>query len=390
MKILTVIVLGILLLANTLPAQDKAEYQKKFIWDSEQTILIADFSKIVKPTIQDFKNQVFHFDPVRQDTTGTCWSYCTTSFLESEIFRTQQKHIKLSEMYTVYWEYIEKARRFLREKGNSVFEEGSQSNFAIERIMQYGCVPLEVYTGLINGQTRHNHEPMHKEMKEYLQFLVRNDYINEEVALTAIRAILNKYMGEPPSTFEFEGTTYTPARFRDEVCHITGNDYIDFMSTIKYPFYTRAEYDVPDNWAHNADYHNVPLDQYFSLIKKAIQNGYSIAIGGDVSEPGKYGWGDIAVIVPWDLPQSSINQYSRELRIYNKTSEDDHGIHLVGITRKDGHDWFLIKDSGSSAYYGEYKGYYFFRDDFVKLKMLSFMVHKDAVADILKKFENAE
>ncbi|MCI0473907.1 MAG: peptidase C1, partial [Ignavibacteria bacterium] len=152
MKILAVILMIIILVFNGLVAQDKAEYQKKYIWNSEQTILTADFSKVVKPNMQDFKNQVFHFDPVRQDTTGTCWSFCTTSFLESEIFRTQHKRIKLSEMHTVYWEYIEKARRFLREKGNSVFKEGSQSNFAIERIMQYGCVPLDIYTGLINGQ----------------------------------------------------------------------------------------------------------------------------------------------------------------------------------------------------------------------------------------------
>jgi len=62
-------------------------------------------------------------------------------------------------------------------------------------------------------------------------------------------------------------------------------------------------------------------------------------------------------------------------------------VHLVGYTRKDGHDWFLIKDSASGSQKGKYKGYFFFRDDFVKLKMLSFMVHKDAVKEILAKFK---
>ena len=47
----------------------------------------------------------------------------------------------------------------------------------------------------------------------------------------------------------------------------------------------------------------------------------------------------------------------------------------------------LFKDSGSSSHAGQYKGYYFFRDDFIKLKMLGFTIHKDAVKDILSKFE---
>lgn len=368
-------------------AQDKAEYQKKFIWDKEQTILTGDFSKIEKPAMKDFKSIVFHNDPVRQDTTNTCWSYSTTSFLESEIYRLHQKKIKLSEMFTVYWEYVEKARRFVLEKGHSEFGEGSESDFAVQRIKQYGCVPLTAYSGLLNGQTVHNHDALHKELKDYLLFIKEKGHWNEGVALATIKEIMNKYLGQPPVQVEYEGKKYSPAQFRDEVCGINPDDYVDFMSTLKFPFYTKGEYEFPDNWAHTKEYHNLPLAEFYAVIKNAIQNGFSLAIGGDVSEPGKYGWGDIAIVVPWDLPQSAINQYSRELRIHNHTSEDDHGIHLIGFTRKGGHDWFLIKDSGSSAYYGDYKGYYFFRDDFIKLKMLSFMVHKDAVKDVLKKFE---
>jgi len=76
---------------------------------------------------------------------------------------------------------------------------------------------------------------------------------------------------------------------------------------------------------------------------------------------------------------------SRELRIYNGTTTDDHGVHVVGWMNHAGHDWFLIKDSGRSARRGRFKGYYFVRDDYIKLKVLSFMVHRDAVVDVLKK-----
>ncbi len=371
---------------NQLHAQNKAFYQKKVIWGKERTILTGDFSKIKTPELKDFKT-VFHFEPTHQDTTGTCWSFSTISFLESDIYRLHKKKIRLSEMFVVYWEYVEKARRFVREKGNSFFGEGSESNSAIARIKQYGIVPRSVYDGLLPGQERYNHREMFREMRDYLNFVKQNGYWDETIVLTTIKQILNKYMGEPPTEFTYEGHTYTPITFRDEVCKLNPDDYIEFMSTLKVPFYTRGEFEAPDNWWHSKDYRNLPLDVFYQTVKDAIKNGFSVVIGGDVSEPGKFPEKDIAIVVPWDLPQKAINQYSREFRIYNRTTTDDHGIHIVGFTHKYGHDWFLIKDSGASARKGRYSGYYFFRDDFVKLKMLSFMVHKDAVRKLLKKFK---
>jgi len=92
------------------------------------------------------------------------------------------------------------------------------------------------------------------------------------------------------------------------------------------------------------------------------------------------------VIPDFDIPQDYINQDSREFRFYNHSTGDDHGVHLVGYTKVDGRDWFLIKDSGSSGHWGKYKGYYFMRDDYVRLKMLTMTVHKDMLEDIFTKF----
>ena len=370
---------------NLLIAQDKAEYQTKFVWDKEKEILGADFSSIAKPELKDF-NRVFAFEPTHQDTTGTCWSFSTTSFLESEIYRLHKRKVRLSEIYFAYFDYIEKARRFIREQGNSYFAEGSEANAVLRHIRTKGIVPLSAYSGLLEGQTRHNHEYMFNEMYDYLSYIQEYGYWDEELALANIQKILDKYIGKPPSTFIYEGKTYTPQQFRDQVCKINPDNYAEFMSTIKYPFYTKDEFDVPDNWWHSKDYYNIPLDVFYDAIKRSIGSGYSMVIGGDVSEPGKYGWEDIAIVVPWDIPADKIDQSAREFRIYNQTTEDDHGIHLLGHTQKDGTDWFLIKDSGSSSRYGTYSGYYFFREDFIKLKMLTFLVHKDAVKDILAQF----
>ncbi len=151
------------------------------------------------------------------------------------------------------------------------------------------------------------------------------------------------------------------------------------------PFWTHGEYKVPDNWWHSKEYLNVPLDVWYGAIVKAIGSGESVVIGGDVSEPGYYGEEDIAVVPTFDIPGPFIDQDAREFRFYNRTSTDDHGIHLVGHTRVGSHDWFLIKDSARSSRHGKYKGYYMYRDDYVRLKMLTFTVHKQFVKDILAK-----
>lgn len=165
---------------------------------------------------------------------------------------------------------------------------------------------------------------------------------------------------------------------------------MNFMSLKSFPFYTQVEYKVPDNWWHSDVYYNVPLDVFYKAILGGLKNGYTVALGGDVSEPGKSSEDDLAIIPSYDIPLELINQDSREFRFYNRTTFDDHAIHAVGYTEFDGQDWFLIKDSGRSAHMGELVGYYLFRDDYVKLKMLSFIIHKDAVSEILLEFAETE
>ena len=149
--------------------------------------------------------------------------------------------------------------------------------------------------------------------------------------------------------------------------------------TMQQPFGEQVEYEVPDNWWHSKDYYNVPLDTFMKILKSAVRKGYTMSIGGDVSEPGKDAEKKVCMIPDFDIPSQYIDDNARQLRFSNHTTTDDHGIHLIGYMEKDGKDWYLIKDSGSSAYNADPKGYYFFTEDYVKLKMMDFMVHKDAV-----------
>lgn len=349
----------------------------------------ADFTGLDLPkSISEFK-YYWHTNPDgnSQGNTGTCWDYCGTSFLESEIKRLTNQEVKLSEMFTAYWEYVEKAKRFIQERGNSNFAEGSESENVIRIWKKYGIVPLESYTGLKPGQKFHDHSKMFSEMESYLKSVKANNAWDEEQNINTIKSIMNHYMGVPPTKVKVGDKELTPKEYLTQVLKINLDNYIQFISTSKFPFYQKAEFQVPDNWWHSNDYYNIPLDDFMSVIKKSIRNGYTICIGGDVSEPGIDGFAEVAMIPEFDIPSNYINQDAREFRFVNGTTGDDHGIHLVGYKEQNGKDWYLIKDSGASARNGNNKGYYFYHEDFVKLKMLSFMIAKDAVGDLMKKLK---
>jgi bleomycin hydrolase len=275
----------------------------------------------------------------------------------------------------------------VQRRGDRGVSQGSETNAVLRMIRLYGAVPIEAYPGLIGGE-RHDHTRMSKEIQSYLDYAEENDIWDEEYVLEHVRAILNRYLGEPPTVFDYDGRMMTPHAFVKDVLKLNVDDYPSAMSTLYIPFYTRGVFDVYDNWWRDSTYYNLPLDEWYTTIVRAIDNGYTLTIGGDVSEPGWNGFEDAAVVPDFDIPQSFINQDSREYRFYHDVTTDDHGVHLVGHLVIDGRDWFLVKDSSRSARWGKFRGYYFVRDDYVRLKMLTITVHKDVLGDILLKFES--
>lgn len=365
---------------------DHAVYRTRERGERTYTYLAADLSGYSKPASLEEFTSYFHTPPIRQDRTSTCWCFATTSFFESELKRLGKGEFKLSEMYTAYWEFVEKARGFIQKKGDQLFVQGSEHNAVILRMKQYGAVPASAYTGLLPGKTEHDHSQLYREINNYLNFCKENEYWNEEQAVAYVRSILDKYMGRPPETIDVDGKTMTPLEYLNNVLQLPLDDYVSFLSTTSFPFYTKGEFKVPDNWWHSEDYYNIPLEEFYGAIENALNNGYTVDLGGDTSEPGIQGEEDIAVVPTFDIHPLLINQDSREFRFANRTTTDDHAIHAVGIKQGSPHTWFLIKDSGGGGHRGNFEGYYFYRDDYIKLKMLCFTVHKDAVKDILAMF----
>lgn len=347
----------------------------------QREIIRFDVNSLSRPYSPDEFKQSFHFAPVAQYNTGTCWSFSATSFVESEVHRLSGRSVKLSEMHTVYYEYLAKVLRLVRRRGDSVLGEGSEINGALRMIREHGAVPFEIFTGFTRNDL-HDHSLLFEEINDYLDYCDAHNRWNESDILAHVRLILNKYLGTPPKIFVWEEKNYTPQSFVTDCLKFEPNDYLDVVSTLSYPFYTYGIFDVEDNWWRDSSYYNLPLDEWYGLLKKAINSGCTVTIGGDVSEPGFYGTEDIAIIPDFDIPEKYINQDSREYRIYNKSSTDDHGIHLVGYKKLKGDDWFLIKDSSRGARQGKIEGYMFYRGDYIRLKMLGYTIHKDLLPNI--------
>ncbi len=367
-------------------AEFKAKEKEK---KKDRKVIRFDFSSIDIPESPESFNAPFHTPPIPQHLTGMCWCFATTSFLESEVQRIHGREVKVSELHTIYWEYVEKARGYVRKRGNQSFTQGGEADGVLIIWEKYGAVPAEAYTGLLDGSTKHNHRLMMDEMRSFLELCKERGYWDEEAIIGHVRLILDENIGSPPETVEHGGMTMTPKEFFRDVLEINTSDYVMMMSTLSVPFNTLDKFGVPDNWRPTYSYYNLPLDKYYGYIKKATQKGYTVCIGGDVSEPGYYGTEDAAVVPTFDIPRDYIDQDSRELRFYNRTTQDDHLLHVLAYKKVKGRDWYLIKDSSRAARSGKFHGYLFYRADYIKLKMLMYMVHRDVVADIWPKIEES-
>lgn len=346
-----------------------------------------DYEGLDLPNDPKVFTSYWHNDPVSQGLTGTCWCFSSTSFFESEIYRQTNQKLKLSIMHTVYWEAVEKARRYVSERGDSHFSQGSEANATIRIWKKYGVVPYDIYSGLKEGQQYHDHGQMWKEMNTYLKHIKATSNWNEAVVLSTVKSILNHYLGEPPTSFKVNGKKMTPHTYLKKVVKIDIDNYVDILSLMENPYYSISEYKVPDNWWHNNDYYNVPLDDFMVALKNAVKMGYTVGIGGDVSEAGISAHNEVAMVPSFDIPSQYIEENARQFRFSNRSTTDDHGIHVVGYQYSDDGTWFLIKDSGSGGHTGPHPGYYFYHEDYIKLKMMSFIVHKDAVKDLLRNFD---
>jgi bleomycin hydrolase len=345
--------------------------------------LLHTLDKLPHPASEDDFQAVPHLRCLNQGRTMVCWSYATSSFLESEMARMHLPLIHLSVMYPTYCEFLEKTRRFVRTKGDSRFSPGDLFTGVLESCRDYGALPATAYDHTSARQLPDQHLLYGELNKLTTQAKLKKQW-DEAKLVPAVQQVLDQHLGQPPATFSFNGHTYTPTSFRDEVVKLPLSDYVMLTSFESAPFDTFTDLKVPDNWRHNSNYFNVPLPVFYDAFKHALQSGFSVAVSMDITEPSYKETGRYCFIPEACPTGDGLTQAAREQQFQSGATTDDHAIHFIGYGNFNGEDWFLAKDSWKTAWQDGNQGCLFVHSSYVKMKILAFIVHRDGLPATLK------
>jgi bleomycin hydrolase len=296
--------------------------------------------------------------PVKnQAATGTCWSFSTTSLVESQALKNNAGEIDLSEMFTVRNIYMEKARNYVLRMGRAQFGEGGLGHDQIRAIASYGAIPEGAYSGLTGAAKLHNHKKLFTDLREYLDKLIATVPIRENW-MAAYIDILDAALGKVPAEFNFNGSTYNPKSFAKEVLHFDAGDYVALTSFTHHPFYEPFILETQDNFS-NGSYYNLPLNELLQLTKDALAAGYTVMWDADVSNGGFMQNNGVALnienkavaktkedLLAGTVEEGKADAETRQRLFENLTTQDDHLMHMTGIEKsKNGKDFFIVKNS---------------------------------------------
>lgn len=348
---------------------------------------------------------IYRFTPVNdipvttvkdQARTGTCWCFATISFLEAELIRQGKGHYDLSEMFVVRNNYKDRLFDNYLRRGHGNINPGSIAHMATKAIEKYGIVPESVCHGINYDSEGHNHTELSSYLKAIAEASVELKNLSPEYD-ELIESLFDIYLGKVPETFTYEGKEYTPKSFAKMLGFDDMKDYIELTSFSHHPFYQQVPLEIPDNWDHEKLW-NVPLDDLMAIMDNALINGYTVAWDGDLTAgefqhnrgiaicPEPKDFAD-AVKLEKVYPDRVVTQEIRQKDFETFRTVDDHLMHLTGLFRdQNGNLFYKTKNSWGEGRNEEMKGYLYMSRAYVQMRVVSIMVHKDAIPkDIRKK-----
>ncbi|MBR4650747.1 MAG: aminopeptidase [Prevotella sp.] len=367
------------------------------------------FTTLMEVPITSIKNQ---------NKSGTCWDYSTLSFFEAEILKKSGKTYDLSEVFVTNKNYMDRATLVVRMHGDAQFSQGGSAYDVLYVLEHYGICPEDAMAkpGEMIGDTLNNFNEFFKVMTPYVTSIAKSDSKKLTPAWkTGLQGILDAYLGKCPENFKYEGKTYTPLTFAKSL-GLNWSDYYSFTSYTHHPFYTEFPVEVQDNWRQGMSW-NVPMDELEQIIDNALEKGYTIAWGGDVSDDG-FTRDGLAILVDvkkvqdnegsdmakWlklsasekksklqklgvNVPEWTPTQEKRQEQYDNWELTDDHGMLIYGKAKdQNGRLYYMVKNSWGES--GEYKGIWYMSKNFIIAKCMDILVNKNAVPSaILKKLK---
>ena len=351
-----------------------------------------------------------------QNRSGTCWAYSTLSYFESEILRKTGKTYDLCESFVANKTYMDRAIQVVRLHGDCQFSQGGSCYDPLYCLINYGICPEGAmpFPGSLYGDSLNNFNEFFGVMEPYVAAISKSS--EKKISgqwKVGLQGILDAYLGKCPEKFTYEGKEYTPQSFAASL-GLNFDDYVTITSYTRHPFYTRFAVEVQDNWRNPLSY-NVPMDEMMRIIDNAIEQGYTIAWGGDVSEEGftrkgtAYAYDTKAIqslkgsdAARWmrlekakktelfdslgcTAPEIVPTQEMRQQRFDNWELTDDHGMLIYGVAKdQNGKEYYMVKNSWGE--WGEYKGIWYMTKAFIAANTMDYMVNKNAIPkDIRKK-----
>ncbi|MDO4704276.1 aminopeptidase C [Tannerella sp.] len=391
-------------------------------WMTLSVLLFASFSSVHAQEEQQVqKEDGYQFTTVKelkitpvknQNRTGTCWSFSGVGLIEAELLRTGKGEYNLSEMFIANHSYKDKADKFVRLHGKLNFAQGGSFADVIYVFKHYGAVPADLYKGLEYGENTHVHGELSEIATAYVNAVIKNPDKKLSTAWKkGFDGVIDTYLGKLPETFTYQGKQYTPKSFGESL-GLNFDDYVSLTSYTHHPFYSQFPLEIEDNWRWAQSY-NLPIHELMEVFDHAINNGYTIAWGSDVSERG-FTRNGIAVAADIEALESSgsdqarwvglsrtekeaeirkmvekpckeieVTQELRQQAYDNYQTTDDHGMLIYGIAKdQTGKKFYMVKNSWGTE--SKYKGLWYASETFVAYKTMNIVLHKDALPKAIK------
>ena len=356
-----------------------------------------------------------------QNRSGTCWDYSTLSFFEAEILKATGKTYDLCESFVANKDYMDRAVQVVRLHGDCQFAQGGSAYDVYYVLKNYGICPEDAmpFPGSLYGDSLNNFNEFFGQLEPYVAGIARSkaNKISSQWKV-GLQGILDAYLGKCPESFTYQGKKYTPKSFAASL-GLNWDNYVSITSYSHKPYYTQYAVEVQDNWRNPLSW-NLPMEDMARIIENAIMNGYTVAWGGDVSEPGftrkglayfydtkkmeSLSGSDMARWLKMSpakrtnlvdslgctVPELEPTAEQRQQRFDNWELTDDHGMLIYGIAKdQNGKEYYMVKNSWGES--GDYKGTWYMTKNYIIANTMDYMVNKNAIPkDILKKIENAK
>ena len=383
----TIVLTALLMLGTTLFAQEEKKDEG------------FQFTVVKELPITSTKNQ---------NNSGTCWAFSSLGFFEAELLRMGKGEWDFSEMFLAHKTYEDRAKATVRLHGDMDFSQGGSFYDCVYCMKHYGMIPQSAMPepGSLQGDSLPNFTEFFSILEPMVDAVANGKQKKlSPIWFKPIMATLDTYLGEVPTEFTYNGKTYTPQTFMAST-GLNMDDYVSLTSYTHHPFYEQFILEIQDNWRWGLSY-NLPLDEFMEVMDNAVNTGYPIAWGSDVSENG-FSRDGVAVCPdlkkakdtegsdyerwfgypgatsnraaytarPW--PEIEVTQEMRQEAYDNWETTDDHGMLIYGIAKdQNGKEYFMVKNSWGTDY--KYGGVWYASKTFVAYKTMNILVHKDAL-----------